>query len=262
MKVKVKMNYDAFVAGLMSEQVAEFMTKHREEIASFIPEVRACIGFEQNNPYHIYDVYEHTIRTLHHAPADFIIRMALFFHDIGKPESYSEDERGGHFIGHGRISAEIADRVLERWEVDGDMRREIVQLIFYHDATFSTKRLHIRKWAERLGEIQYRRLIALKRADTLGQNPIWAPERLEKLAQMEVHLAEVLEDMKRMTTKDLDITGKELLELGYSQGTGIGEVLKQMLEQVLDGKLENRREVLLSFAARALSAYRVTASKR
>lgn len=237
-----------FFALLMSAQAGDYLSSHPARIAGFVPEMQVCIGFDQNNPYHVYDVYEHTAQTLRHAPMDFTVRMALFFHDIGKPGCYSEDENGGHFIGHGRVSADIADKVLARWEIDEVLRRDIVQLVFYHDASFSAERKYVRKWVRRLGEVQYRRLLALKRADVLGQNPVNAQKRLDQIARMEQVLQSVLAEAGRMTVKDLDIKGRDLLELGYGQGRAIGDALDAMLNDVCAGSLSNEKQELLRFA--------------
>lgn len=248
MKEWCAMNYKDFTVLLMSAQAGDYLRSHPAEIARFVPEMAVCIGFEQNNPYHIFDVYEHTAQTLRYAPMDFTVRMALFFHDIGKPECYSENEQGGHFIGHGRASADIASQVLARWDIDEPSRHDIVQLIFYHDASFSTARKYVKKWVDRLGEVQYRRLLELKRADVLGQNPVNAQKRLEQIAGMEQVLRSVLAEADRMTVRDLDIKGRDLLELGYRQGRAIGDVLDRMLREVSAGSLSNEKQALLEFA--------------
>ena len=36
----------------------------QEAILRTTPELAPCVGFEQNNPYHCYTVYEHTVRAV------------------------------------------------------------------------------------------------------------------------------------------------------------------------------------------------------
>ena len=57
------------------------------------------VGFDQHNPHHVYDVYEHTLHALEATPPEPVLRMAVLFHDSGKPASFTLDEKGvGHFL--------------------------------------------------------------------------------------------------------------------------------------------------------------------
>jgi len=49
-----------------------------------------------------------------------------------------------------------------------------------------------------------------------------------------------------VTLGELDVTGKDLMELGHSSGKELGETLYKMLEHVLENPEDNKREVLLS----------------
>ena len=42
----------------------EKIEKNPEWFVKYIPELSNCVGFCQNNPYHIYDVFSHTIYAL------------------------------------------------------------------------------------------------------------------------------------------------------------------------------------------------------
>ncbi len=47
--------------------------------------------------------------------------------------------------------------------------------------------------------------------------------------------------------QDLQITGKDLLKIGYNRGKVLGETLQEMLRLVIQGKLQNERQELLAF---------------
>ena len=49
-----------------------------------LPELKPMVGFKQNNPYHAYDVWRHTLEALSVANGDLIVRLVVLFHDIGK----------------------------------------------------------------------------------------------------------------------------------------------------------------------------------
>lgn len=55
-----------------------------------VPELKAMVGFEQNNIHHVYDVWRHTMKALSSAGDDAIVRLAVLFHDIGKPQCYTK----------------------------------------------------------------------------------------------------------------------------------------------------------------------------
>ncbi|MCM1333643.1 MAG: hypothetical protein NC237_01150, partial [Eubacterium sp.] len=75
--------------------------------AVLIPEIGACVGFEQHTKYHDRDVYEHTIgavaaiRPLPH------LRLAMLLHDLAKPVFFTLENGTGHFKGHAKGSLEI-----------------------------------------------------------------------------------------------------------------------------------------------------------
>ena len=95
-------------------------------------------GFQQNNPYHIYDVWNHTVHAIEYCESDDLVtRLTVFFHDIGKPHCYQDSEDGiRHFKGHGRVSADMTDKIMKRLRFDNDTREKVVELVYYHDATF------------------------------------------------------------------------------------------------------------------------------
>ncbi len=227
--------------------------KYKEIFGVILPEIKSMWEFNQNNPYHIYTVWKHTLVALEHTPNDLIIRLAVLLHDIGKPHSYQVDNNGiGHFKGHGRVSADIAKVILHRLKFDEDTQNQIVELIYYHDATFEANKKYIRRWINKIGVVQYKRLLELKTADVYGQNPIYLEERLKKITKIESLLVELISEEKVFSVKSLNISGKDLIEIGYMPGKLIGDLLDTMAKQVVDGKLENDKEALISYAVKNL----------
>ena len=140
----------------------------REVFSLFIPEIKDMFGFQQNNPYHIYDVWNHTVRAVQAYecdcepdlnPRDLITSLAVFFHDIGKPHCYQDGEDGiRHFKSHGKVSADMTDTIMKRLRFDNDTREKVVELVYYHDATFEVGKKYIKRWLNKIGEEQFRRL--------------------------------------------------------------------------------------------------------
>ena len=139
-----------FEKALSSDNVVDyFLSKTPEELEEqFGPDVARMVGFEQNNSHHCYDLWEHTLRTVEGITReqlsrdDFIkMRVAAFFHDIGKPDVASFNSKTGQqvFYGHAQHSADVAKPILEKL---GYSEEEIAQLSFYiahHDDFISYK---------------------------------------------------------------------------------------------------------------------------
>ena len=211
----------------------------------FLPEIRSMWGFEQRNPHHCWDVWEHTLRALESAGSDFLVRAAVLFHDSGKPSTYTQDGAGiGHFYGHPAVSERLADEALRRLKFDTDTRKRIVRLVKYHDVSIDNQPGCVRRWLNRLGEEDFRRLLQIKRADTLAQAPLYQPPRLELLAGLEGTLQTVLAQQDCFRLRDLAVNGRDVLAAGIPSGPAVGEALRYLLDGVIDGRFPNERAAL------------------
>lgn len=227
---------------------------YNDVFSLFIPELKNMIGFKQNNPYHLYDVFEHTVHALKNCESqDMIVRLAVFFHDFGKPHSYQDGEDGiRHFKGHGRVSADMTDMIMRRLRFDNDTREKVVELVYYHDASFVKGKKYVKRWLNKIGEIQFRRLLAVRRADIMGQSNKYEQDRLKDLLFIESLIKEMIADRDCFTVKDLSVGGKDLISIGYRPGYQIGEALKKLLELVVNEEVENKKDELLELAKRWL----------
>lgn len=234
----------------------------REVFSLFIPEIKDMFGFQQNNPYHICDVWNHIVHAVQAYECDcesdlksrdLITSLAVFFHDIGKPHCYQDGEDGiRHFKGHGRVSADMTDKIMKRLRFDNNTRERVVQLVYYHDATFEVGEKYIKRWLNKIGEEQFRRLLNVRRADIKAQAYINQETRLQKIDNIEYILEEVLQDDECFSLKDLAVNGKDLITIGYKPGKEIGEVLNNLLDSVISGEYINEKEKLLEIAERRL----------
>ena len=57
---------------------------YKDVFSLFIPELKDMFDFSQNNPWHIWDVFGHTIHAIEYCDSDdLVVRLAVFFHDFG-----------------------------------------------------------------------------------------------------------------------------------------------------------------------------------
>ena len=228
----------------------KMLREYADLIGVFLPELTPMVGFEQHNIHHIYDVWEHTLHGVDAVEPLPVLRLAMLFHDSGKPACYTMDEKGvGHFYGHPKVSFAIAEKALARLRFDHETIREVTELVRHHDAPVTAEEKSLRRWLNRLGEQGVRRLLKIKRADAIAQALFCREERLPMLDQAEEILEQVLQKEQCFSLKDLAITGKDLLTLGLPQGPMVGAALKALLDKVIDGELPNDRERLLHAAS-------------
>lgn len=238
----------------VSKEFCIQMVLYHDVFSLFIPEIKDMIGFKQNNPYHTYDVWNHTVYAVEYCESDDLVtRLAVFFHDFGKPHCYQDGEDGvRHFKGHGKVSADMTNEIMKRLRFDNDTREKVVELVYYHDATFEVGKKYVKRWLNKIGEEQFRRLLNVRRADIKAQADMNQETRLQKIDNIGYILDEVLQDDECFSLKDLAVNGKDLIAIGYKSGKEIGEVLNNLLDSVISGEYINEKEKLLEIAERRL----------
>ena len=213
-------------------------------LTQVIPELKTGIGFDQRNPHHIYDIYTHTAHVVAATPRNLPLRWAALLHDVGKPETFTLDDRGcGHFYGHADASARITDEVLRRLKAPNGLREQVVLLVQLHMTTIVPERKAVRRWLSRLGQENLEQLLQLQAAD-MGSKSTACAEA--ELAQITALIAEIQAENACLGLKDLAVTGHDLMALGYT-GPAIGKGLHALLDAVLEEKVENEKQALLAF---------------
>ena len=181
---------------------------------TILPELAPMAGFEQHSPYHDSDVCEHTLRAFEASPPDLVFRLALLFHDCGKPACFFRDENGrGHFYGHPQKSRELAEIALRRLKCDRETD-----------------------------------LLTVQRADALAHAPLGRDPALRNIDKWEQLLETVLQDTPCLSLQSLAVSGDDLLSLGMAPGPRMGQLLNDILERVADGDLPNEKPALLAYA--------------
>lgn len=223
---------------------------YKDVFSLFIPELKDMFDFPQNNPWHIWDVFGHTIHAVEYCDSDdLVVRLAVFFHDFGKPHSYQDGEDGiRHFKGHGKVSADMTDSIMKRLRFDNETRNNVVELVSYHDTTFEIGKKYVKRWLNKIGEKQFRRLLQVKKADNKAQNLELSSDRIKELSEIESLIDEVLQEDECFSLKDLAVNGKDLIGVGYKAGKELGNTLNKLLQLVIDGDCPNEKEKLLQEA--------------
>lgn len=212
------------------------------------PDLLRGIGVEQNQA-HIYDVYEHNLRTLQHA-ADknfsLTVRIAALFHDISKPETrhWSNEKKEWTFHGHDVVGSRVTKKALEELRFSREMIDRVSSLVrwhmFFSDPDVITLSA-VRRMITNVGKENIHDLLNLRLCDRIGTGrPKEQPFRLRKYMAM---VDQALRDP--ISVSMLNIDGQILMEKFHMKpGPRIGNTLNALLEEVLDDSAKNTKDYL------------------
>lgn len=231
---------------LMGEKAGDTLRQYPDVFCQFWPQMEPLVTLEQNNPWHCWGGWEHTIHTVEAVPPDLILRLTMLLHDIGKPACKSVDEKGiDHFYGHPAVSAKLAGRMLRALKFDNRTRERVVTLVEHHDVQIPCRDRSIRKWLGRLGPETFFQLLEVKRADGMGQAYELVKDRLAELEKVKAKVEEIVAQGQCFSLKDLAVNGRDVIAAGITPGPEVGKVLNGLLERVVSGETPNERETLL-----------------
>lgn len=215
------------------------------------PELLEQVGCEQNR-HHAYDVWEHTMRCLDAMEGSPIERIAALLHDLGKPRSRARSEKTNDYTFHNHdvIGARMADRLLRTYRFSNQERETVTHLIRHHLVCYTRawSDAAVRRFVKRVEKEFVDPLLRLARADALAKGrPV--DEDLAALAELEARIEDLLRAGAALSSKDLAVTGKDVMEhLAIPPGRKVGEILDALVERVLDDPASNERERLLGIA--------------
>lgn len=236
---------EEFVKILMGISAEEILRRYCDVVEVFIPEIKKLYGFDQHSPYHKYDVWEHTIHAVGSAVPEKNVRVAMFFHDISKPDCFYMDENGrGHFKGHALKSAEMTSEILKRLRFSSRDIKDIVSIICHHSDEINSKP-EIKLLLNEVGEKNFFDLLNTQRADSMSKQE-FCLKRLKKSDWQEKTAKEILRNKECYTLKDLAINGNELIKLGF-RDRKIGQLLERLLQEVVYENLLNDKISLINY---------------
>ena len=213
----------------------------------WLPEVHATIAVAQNR-YHAFDVYYHTIYTCDAAPVEKpVVRLAALFHDVGKPATRVEKEDGeATFYNHQFVGERMAREAMERLRFSRDWTERVAHLVREHmfDYRPEWSGAAVRRFIRSVGVDAIADLFDLRIADNIGNGlKTGFPHYLEEMRE---RVEAILEAEEALSVRDLAVDGKDVMTvLGVAPGPRVGEILSQLLEEVLENPALNRRETLL-----------------
>lgn len=222
-----------------------------------LPEFERTVGFDQHNPYHQYQLYDHIVMSMQneHVGHSIDLIVVMMLHDLGKKFTQTFDADGvAHYYNHAIESAKIADGILDRLRVSNDFKSHALALIEMHDIQFVNKK-SMRKALNKLGEQQLRRLFRVQLADASAHTVAHYEQKKQEAAKYITMLEEIIVDRDCFKIRDLAIGGDDLIALGFAQGPEIGRVLNELFEAVLEDPTLNEKDILIKMAEERYGRY-------
>ena len=217
--------------------------------AVILPEFDRMMETGQNTPHHCYSVGEHTLKTLEYIPADKVLRYTMLLHDMGKPAAKVTDANGrDHFKGHETESEKLAGNILHRLKLDNDTIGKVKKLVRWHDSRQQPDPRIVRKAVNKIGKEMCPLLLQVQYADTMAKSMYKREEKLDRIDKVQEIYEEICREDQCVSLQDLEVNGKDLIQMGMKPGKEIGKMLEALLEEVLEEPSRNTKEYLLKRA--------------
>ena len=235
---------------LCGENVVEVLLEFPDVLGVWLPEILPCVGFDQRNPHHCFDVWGHTARSVGAVPPRRELRWTMLFHDLGKPLCMTTDADGvGHFYGHTEISARLAEEIMARLRFEKALAAQVRAQLVCFDDMFLPERAAIHREMTKRGKAVTANLLLTKQADNAAKSP----EGLEKAQgpwreAQRVYDALIAEGAC-CSLDELAVNGGDMAAIGF-RGKAIGAALQKLLEEVAAEKLPNHKIDIMRRAER------------
>lgn len=279
------------VAAVAAERIVRelFLTLQQPDSASLVrvldetgalpavfPEIAPMRGCSQNEHHHL-NVWDHSLEALEKLegllaslPNRFepvtdrlranlerenrlpVLKLAVLFHDAGKPESRSVAPETGRvtFYGHDAAGSRIAEGIAARLKFSVRDQELFGGLIADHMHTIGLSGPDVRpgtilRWFRRLGEDMVL-LILLCMADIMATRGPASPEaqRARQLLWCRETIRLYYNDVRDRIERKPFIGGRDLMAVGIPPGPGMGAILNAVRAAQDEGTVRNRDEAL------------------
>jgi len=203
-----------------------------------LPEIGRMKGVEQPMEYHPEgDVFIHTLLLLEGLKnAEMELAMGALLHDVAKPNTFQRAADRIRFHGHDVLGAQMTREICKRLAFSNEETELIASLVLEH---------------LRFKDIFNMRLSTLKRFLSLPRFDLHLEQhRLDCMASHgkldAYHFArQKYEEFLKEPPPPLRIvTGEDLIQMGFTPGPTFSTILRDVEDQILEGRLKEKKEAL------------------
>jgi putative nucleotidyltransferase with HDIG domain len=231
---------------------------------SLFTELKGLENLGQNEHHHLH-VLSHTLlmiekiswasewiglneKKIHLTKEDRLsLYYAALFHDIGKQDTFSKDEKERiHFYHHESYSCQRAEGIMERLRFSNPVRNKILRLIQNHmrilNLSQETKETALKRLVNQVGD-EIPLLVLHTLADKEASRGILSIQVDEVVEGHCLRILELFKE-KEIVHPPPFINGHDVMALGYSSGPKVGEILNFIRVKQVEGEIRTREEAL------------------
>lgn len=229
---------------LLSHYCSEILREHPNIIFKIIQDIE--------NLWEFGDLYSLVCSSMFNAEQfydkDIVLRLALLLCDVSKPRC--DTIKNSMHVS--QVSAKISYRILKELRFSNEVIANTTQLISYSYIKINNNKSFVKRMLNLIGEKQFRRLIVF------NDCRCFPDEVMEYEVKNTLNtLNEIIANNECYDLKMLAVNGDDLIERGIPRGKSIGNVLNILLENVINGSIDNNREDLLKKVGRIAKIYSV-----
>jgi len=164
-----------------------------------------------------------------------VLVWSVLLHDVGKPATMTIENRI-RFNCHDEKSAELSYLVARRLKMPSAETRDICACVRNHMKFMFVQKMRQSKLKAFMARETLDIEIILHEADCFSSHGM--------MDNAEFLLKKITETPPEEIKPKPIVSGDDLIEIGYTQGKNLGEVLREIYENQLDGIIQNREQAL------------------
>jgi poly(A) polymerase len=222
-----------------------------------IPELELLFYIKQGITHHKFNAGDHTLVALDYSKKDLIIRLAVLLHDIGKSETFTEEEGKISFPRHeDSLTPEI---ILRRFKYDNDTIIKVKKIINMHMRVGTLATKYTEKAVRRLiydtgGLLNY--ILDVVEADKYGQKEV-VPQYFIDFKKYILNFDKI--QLEKIKALESPLSGDEIIAIlnypkektvpnwGRLYGSKIGQLKKLIIDNILAQNIENTKEAAIKY---------------
>ncbi|NLM62187.1 MAG: polya polymerase [Clostridiales bacterium] len=266
---------------LMGNNVQNVLDEFRDILLFLIPELEPLATAAGQEKCHT-DLLSLSVNAIALSERILSLRIALLMLGISKtrchdfPDSAIGNKASLYTSARSASSqaSDTSDRVVEnilrRMRFPGQIINQVSVILRYADLSIPPDPVAVKRVLRLTGIESFRLILKAKRAAALskiralykscqqdGSLQISHTQndaaRLRETEALENILDALIEQGACIFLSDLAVRGDDLIEIGIPKGKMIGETLNRLLDLVVEGKIENKKDALLAEARRIIS---------
>ncbi len=229
-------------------------------VEQLFPELNALVGVPQQKEWHPEgDVDIHTLMVVDEAgkliddlpyAKKVTVMLGALCHDFGKPATTEMLDGKWRSLGHDTAGIEPTKSFLDTLNIhtlDGfNVRKEVVELVIHHlkpGIFYKAKKVGDGAFRRLARKVELDLLYRVAKADALGRNPEWIPKERHFKAEAQEWFIEKAENLEvKHEAPEPILMGRHLIEFGLKPSKQFKEILDEVFELQLDGKIKTLEE--------------------